>query len=285
MEAGLLSSAQQLTVFLSQFNTKQEDKKHNLKVMEDQCKRAAQENVDLIVFPELSLSGYFTKDSLYNIAEPIPEGESVRKIVKMAEEYNLHIIFGMPEQVVPGVLHNASVLVGPTKGVLGVHRKIYLPGHGMFDEKRYFRPGQEINVFPMENGVRIGMIVCYDLYSPEITRGMAFKGADVLTCISASPGTRQHFFETFLLARALENGYFVVYVNKAGMQDQMIFWGGSEVIDPTGTRLCKAKYDEPDTQLATLNLDLIRGARLQSPSLKDTKSWLFEELNQLSKRF
>jgi len=103
---------------------------------------ARKKSIDLLIFPELHLTGYTMQDEVYNLAEPIP-GSSVKKIEKLAKEHGLHIVFGMPEEsAVKGVIHNTAVLVGPN-GLVGKYRKIHLPTHTVFEERRYYRPGQE----------------------------------------------------------------------------------------------------------------------------------------------
>ena len=140
----------------------------------------------------------------YNLAEPIP-GPSTERVEKLCREHGVHIIFGMPEESdVKGVLHNTAVLVGP-KGIIGKYRKVHLPTHTVFEEKRYYRPGQAAPVFDTRFGP-IGLTICYDLYFPELTRLLALQGAQLIIAISASPSLRRRFFDGERMTIAFING-------------------------------------------------------------------------------
>jgi predicted amidohydrolase len=242
---------------------------------------ARKKNVDLLVFPELHLTGYAMQDEVYNLAEPIP-GPSVKKVEKLAKEHGLHIVFGMPEEsAVKGVIHNTAVLVGPS-GILGKYRKIHLPTHTVFEERRYYRPGQEAPVFSTPLGT-IGLTICYDLYFPELTRLQALEGAQLIVCISASPGLRRRFFEGFCLSRAMENAVYLAYVNRVGIEDGNQFWGGSRVVAPNGSVLVQCKYDLEDYQPCKIDLDEVSRARAFIPTIKDLEPQLFDQLRTKSR--
>ncbi len=242
---------------------------------------ARRKNIDLLIFPELHLTGYTMQDEVYNLAETVP-GPSVRKVEKLAREHGLHIVFGMPEESeVRGVIHNTAVLIGP-KGLTGKYRKIYLPTHSVFEERRYYRPGQEAPVFNTPLG-KIGLTICYDLYFPELTRLMALEGAQLIICISASPGVRRRFFEGFSLSRAMENALYLAYVNRVGVEDGNQFWGGSRVIAPNGSILVQCKYDEEDYQPCKVDLNEVARSRAFIPTIKDLDPQLFDQLRTKSR--
>src|SRR3972149_5375938 len=128
-----------VTLLLAQSGPKLGDKQENLNLMTRQASSARRKNGDILVFPELHLTGYAMRDEVYNQAEPIP-GPSTNRAEKLAKEHGVHVVFGMPEESsVKGVLPNTAVFVGP-KGILGKYRKIHLPTHTVFEEKRYYRP-------------------------------------------------------------------------------------------------------------------------------------------------
>src|SRR5207245_9791388 len=157
------------------------------------------------------------KDEVFHLAESIP-GPSTRKVESRAKEDGVHIIFCMPEESqVKGVIHNTAVLVGP-KGLIGKYRKIHLPTHSVFEERRCYRPGQEAPVFKTDLGT-IGLTICYDLYFPELTRLQALQGAQLIVCMSASAGLRRRCFEGFCLRRAMENAIYRAYVNRIGIEE------------------------------------------------------------------
>ncbi len=270
-----------ITLLLAQTAPVLGNKSKNLKTIEAQASSARRKNVDLLVFPELHLTGYTMQDEVYNLVEPVP-GPSVKKVEKIAREHGLHIIFGMPEESeVKGVIHNTAVLVGP-KGLVGRYRKIHLPTHTVFEERRYYRPGQAVPVFETPLG-KIGLTICYDLYFPELTRLQALAGAELIVCISASPGLRRRFFEGFCLSRAMENAVYLAYVNRVGIEDGNQFWGGSRVVAPNGSVLCQCKYDVENFQTCKFDLAEVGRARAFIPTIKDLDPQLFDELRVKSR--
>jgi predicted amidohydrolase len=184
----------------------------------------------------------------------------------------------MPElsEKTQATIHNAAVLVGP-KGLIGKYRKMYLPTHSIFEEKRYFRPGYQAAVFDTPLG-RIGLIVCYDIFFPEVSRLARLKGAQLIVCISASPATRRGFFEVLTVARAMENTAFLAYVNLVGIEDGLQFWGGSRLVGPNGKILAQAKYDDEDLVICDVDYTEIRPLEAFVPTLKDLRPELFDEL-------
>ncbi len=266
------------TVALGQFEPKVCDKDYNIKKMEEQATHAAKNECDLIIFPEMSLTGYICRDLIYKLAEPI-NGPSIDKLERVARDHNLHIVLGMPEESeARGIIHNASVLLGPT-GVLGTYRKMYLPTHSVFEEKRYFRLGYEIQTFKTKIG-NIGMLICYDIFFPEIARFLTVDGAQIIVCISASPSGRRDYFETLTKARAIENSVFLAYVNLVGIEDGLQFWGGSHLLSPEGRLLAKAKYDEEDEVFVTIDYEDVPRARTFIATLKDLRPELLDSLRK-----
>jgi len=194
----------------------------------------------------------------------------------------MHIIFGMPElsERTKATLYNTAVFVGP-KGIIGKYRKMYLPTHSVFEEKRYFRPGYQAASFTTPFG-DIGLCICYDLFFPEVTRLTRLAGAKLIVCISASPSVRKSYFEILTAARALENTAYVAYVNLVGVQDGLQFWGGSRLVSPTGDTIAQAKYDEEDFVLCEVDFNEIRPAETFIPTLKDLRPELFDKLKEAS---
>lgn len=268
------------TIALAQMSCKVGDKEHNLEIMRKRVNQATRINANLIAFPELSLTGYLVRDTAYDLAEPVPNGPSVHEIAEIAEKKGIHIIFGMIERSAraSAVLHNTAVLVGP-KGYIGKYQKMYLPTHSVFEEKRYFRSGYQTPVFETEMG-KIAMIICYDVYFPEVSRLLSLKGANLIVCISASPSVRRGFFETLTAARAIENSVFLAFVNLAGIEDGLQFWGGSRIIAPSGSLITRAKYDEDDFISATIDYSDIKRVQAWVPILRDLRPEIFTSLKE-----
>ena len=261
------------------------DKNHNLKKMEKNIKEAKKERADLVIFPELSLTGYVCRDLVYELAEVVPNGQSVSQIESIAKRENVHVIFGMIEKSsrANAVLHNTAVLIGP-EGFIGKYRKMYLPTHSVFEEKRYFRPGYQTPVFETEIG-KIGLIICYDIYFPEIARLLRVKGAQLIACISAVPSIRRGFFETLTTARAIENTVFIAFSNLAGIEDGLQFSGGSRIIAPSGSLISQAKYDEEDVIMARINYSDTTRVEAFIPTLRDLRPELFVALKEEIEHF
>jgi predicted amidohydrolase len=270
---------EKVRIALAQISCKRANKEENLKKMEEIVKKFKDQSVDLVIFPELSLTGYVVRDQIYELAEIIP-GPSTYAVEKIAEKTQTHIILGMPEvsEKTKATIYNTAVLVGP-KGYIGKYRKMYLPTHSVFEEKRYFRPGYQSAVFNTELG-RLGLIICYDIFFPEVSRLTRLKGAQLIVCISASPAVRKTFFEILTAARAIENTTFLAYVNLVGIEDGLQFWGGSRLIAPSGRVLAKAKYDEEDFVICDVDYRDIKPIETFVPTLKDLRPELFDELKK-----
>jgi predicted amidohydrolase len=272
---------EQIKLALAQISSKRENKKENLRKIEAFTIKAKEQAADLVIFPELVLTGYVMRDQIYELAETIP-GPAAEKIEEVAKKTGVHVIFGMPElsEKTKATIFNTSVLIGP-KGFIGKYRKMYLPTHSVFEEKRYFRSGYQIASFNTTLG-NIGLCICYDIFFPEICRLTRLKGAKLIVCISASPAIRRSYFEILTAARALENTAFLAYVNLVGLEDGLQFWGGSRLMSPTGDILAKTKYDEEDLVICEVDYSDIRPAETFIPTLRDLRPELFDELKKHS---
>ena len=267
-------------IALAQTQSHQADPKKNLEIVAEICaKNEIQDKLPtIVIFPEMSVTGYLMHDDIYNLAEPIPTGDMSQQLKQIAKENNCYLIAGLPESSIPGLLYNTAVMFGP-KGYLGKNRKILLPNHSVFNERRYFRSAPTINIVDTPLG-KFGLQICYDIFSPEITRAHALLGAHTSICISASPGVRRQYFESFIPARAMENTINFVYVNQSGIQDDLIFWGGSEARSATGKQLIKLRYDEPDFGVTTISPTNSKNAKNFVPTLRDVPPWIYKKLEE-----
>jgi len=270
---------EKIKLALAQMSSKRGNKKENIRKIEELTVKAKEQGADLVIFPELSLTGYVVRDQIYELAETIP-GPSTQRIEEIAKDTGMHIIFGMPElsEKTRATIFNTAVFVGPD-GFIGKYRKMYLPTHSVFEEKRHFRPGYQTAVFDTALG-KIGLCLCYDLFFPEVTRLIRLKGAQLIVAISASPAVRRGYFEILTAARALENTVFLAYVNMVGVEDGLQFWGGSRLVSPTGDVLAKAKYDEEDFVTAEVSYNDIIPAEIFIPTLRDLRPELYDELKK-----
>jgi len=253
------------------------NKKRNIKKME---KFIDKEDADLYIFGEMSLTGYMCRDEIFKLAERI-DGESVGKIKEIAEQKDAYIIFGMPLKEKDGIIYNAAIVAKPDG--IGVYTKNYLANFGPFEEKLYFNSGNDISIVKTRFG-NIGLCICYDIFFPELIKAMALNGADIIACISASPSTSRNYFERVFPARAIENTSFLIYSNLAGEEENLVFWGGSQIYDPMGNLMGKAEYFKEDYILQDIDLNLLQDARIARPTLRDTKSEIFFDLYNISRR-
>lgn len=242
------------------------DKIENL----DRMRRMVQrEEADLYVFPELFLTGYMVRDEVFRLAEGV-DGGSVEAVRKLADEHGASILFGMPlwDPDIPGVLRNSAVLITPN-GVLQRYDKVNLASFGPFEERLYFAPGRDPGVMEVD-GVKIGAVICYDLFFPELAKDYALMGAEAVICLSASPITSRDFFERIIPARAVENTVYSIYVNQVGTQLNQVFFGGAEAVCPRGNRLAKNKYFEEDLSVIEASREELVRARIGRPTIRDT---------------
>jgi len=255
------------------------DKQANIKKMEKYIKKI---KADIYVFGELSLTGYSLKDEIRDAAEDI-NGLSIKQIKKIAEKNNCYIVFGMPlkNSNVEGLIHNSAILIHPN-GKLNVYNKWFLPTFGPFEEKIFFDEGESFEIYDTKIG-KIGLLICYDLFFPELSKLYSMQGADIIICISASPSTTRKYFETLIPARAIENTVFMVYVNLVGTQEDLVYWGGAQVYDPLANLLVKAPYFKESITTCEIDLNNIKKARANRPVLRDIRPEIYNDLYNISR--
>ncbi len=270
-------------VGLCQFRAKTGDADKNLEIIRDLSGKAARMDADITVFPELALSGYMARDEIFALAEPVT-GHYVEELTRIAEEYGLYLVVGMPElDEETLMLYNSAVLVGP-QGLVGVYRKRHLPSYGLFDEARYFKPFRgPIEVFDLPFG-KVGLAVCYDLFFPEVVRAEVLRGAKLIITISAAPDMSREHFETLVKARAMENTVFVTYVNLVGFYEGIGFFGGSHIRGPLGELITKLGIHEEGVTVGEIDLAYLRSAREIRPFLGDVNMSDFSELYETAVR-
>jgi predicted amidohydrolase len=262
-----------MKVALAQLDPSVGDKARNLKKLASAVKSA---KADLLLAGELFLSGYMARDAFPQLAEPI-DGPSVRAVQALAAEHGTHVVFGMPEREESTKrLFNTSVLVAPD-GKVVAYRKAYPANFGPFEEGLYFGRGDSLTIAETALG-RIGLMICYDTFFPEIAKAYALAGADLLAIISASPATSKPFFDRILPARAIENALPVLYANLVGTELNVVFQGGTQAIGPRGEDLGKAADFVESVVAADLDLRDVRTARAFRPTLRDTRKELWEAI-------
>lgn len=230
---------------------------------------------DIACLPELFNAGYNLNalgDALFDLAEPIPAGETTRRLSEMAQSLNLAIVAGLIEQVphVEGLLYDTVVLIDRHGQLAGRYRKSHLyPA-----EHRFFRSGDALPVFDLD-GLRVGVAICFELAFPPIFSTLALQGAEVVFNPSAVPVGFGYLQDLRTRARAQDNQLFVAAVNHVASEGGVVYCGRSQVADPRGDVVALASGDSPEVVVADLDLALIRDQRLQEPILRGFRPELY----------
>ncbi|MGA7861492.1 MAG: carbon-nitrogen hydrolase family protein [Thermoplasmata archaeon] len=214
---------------------------------------------DLYVFPELYLFGYAPGDRVHRLAL-VTGDDSIATLKGLASERHAGILVGAPwrSEERPGEVHNAALLADPD-GSLQVQVKRFLPNFGPFEEATIYTPTDTST--PLTLGKhRLGVQICYDAYFPEVSRDLALRSAVLLVVLSAAPVTSKSLFEKVLPARAVENACPLVYVNRVGVEDGIVFGGGSGAWDSRGEPLpsesLRLAGGAPEERLDLVEIDL-----------------------------
>jgi predicted amidohydrolase len=235
---------------------------------------AIKDGVEFIVFPELSLSGYNVQDAAQDIAMPIHDSrlEPLRERSK-----HISILCGGVELSDDFGVYNAAFFF--EDGISrSVHRKVFLPTYGMFEELRYFTAGQRVAPFHSRRLGTVGAAICEDNWHVTLPYLLAMQGAKVMFTLVASPlrvdlgAGELHIATTWeMLARTYANLFsiYVVMANRIGNEDGLSYWGGSEIIAPNGNIAAKAVLFDTATIDYVIDLNDVKRARLQSSHFLD----------------
>jgi predicted amidohydrolase len=203
----------------------------------------------------------------------------------------MDLVFGFVENSPEHVLYNAAVYASGQR-LHALHRKVYLPTYGMFDEARYFGQGQVIRGFPTRFG-QAGMLICEDVWHLSAPYILAQDGAHLMIVLSNSPArglhagglSSQEAWHTILKNLAMLTGSYVLFANRVGTEDGITFFGGSAVIDPYGQIEAEAPLFEEHFLTVELDMEKIRRARFQMPMIRDEKLDLtIRELQRIQRK-
>ncbi len=238
--------------------------------------RARAAGANLIVFPELSLTGYIVQDLVSDIGIDLRAPSSIQPLLKECRD--IDCVFGFVEVSDHFNYYNSAAYVEQGQ-IKHVHRKLYLPTYGMFDEMRFFAAGENLRTFK-SGFTELGLLICEDLWHPSTIYLQAQEGAHVVITISSSPGRGVRHGPIFQssegwlnLLKATAQFYTIynIYVNRVGFEDGAHFPGGSMVVSPQGEIVSQAKYFEEDFVVAEIDLEEVRRARLFAPVLRDER--------------
>jgi predicted amidohydrolase len=261
-------------IALAQIASRLGDVGANVEIHLDILEKARRAKADLVVFPELGLTGYTLKDLAEEVALDPGSDPRFQRIVTRSKGLSVVVGFVEESPAEKGLFYNAAAFVADGR-IVHVHRKVFLPTNGLFEEAKFFARGQDFRTFEAPFG-RTGLLICRDFLHYGASYVHYASGADMILCISAAPGRGVEGGDAFETSRMWElmgeavsyfSTAFVVYANRAGSEDGVTFAGGSFVFAPGGRLVGRAAYVDPDLLFCRIDLSAVREAR---------RKWLFK---------
>jgi predicted amidohydrolase len=265
-----------LNVALAQIDPTLGDVSRNVDMHLRAAKQAAGRGASLVVFPELSLTGYSIKDMNWDLALNIESGKSdvLQPLLKLSNRVSM--LVGGVEEDGSFRMYNSAFFI-EDGSIRTVHRKLYPPTYGMFEEMRYFSRGQSVHAFETKHG-RLGAAICEDLWHPSVPYLLAQDGALAILALVASPtrigpGTGKpeiakinlEHYKTY--SRLFST--YLIFCNRVGYEDGVNFWGGSAVVSPNGEVIAEARLFEEEIIVTNINEEEVRRARRFSRHFHD----------------
>jgi predicted amidohydrolase len=273
---------------LAQINTVLGDVNANLLKHLSLVDQANAEGADLLIFPELSLTGYLLQDMVPQVAiKPTKDDPIFSQLLQAS--LKIDIVVGFVQEDERNRFFIASGYLSQGE-VVHVHQKIYLPTYGLFDESRFFAWGDGVRAFDTRFG-RFGMLVCEDFWHASVPYLLWQDGADVLIFSSASPGrglSDEPLVDSARWVDHINRAYaslfttFVAHTNRVGYEDGLHFWGGAMVYDPNGDVLARAPQCEETVLYCEIDLNQLHRTRTRLPLLRDERTALVQrELSRI----
>ncbi|MFE9254832.1 carbon-nitrogen hydrolase family protein [Streptomyces sp. NPDC006879] len=246
----------------------------NLKALDEAAARAAQAGAGLLVTSELFLTGYALGEQVATLAEPA-DGPSAQTVADLARRHGLAVLYGYPERdPVTGAVHNSAQLVDREGRALANYRKTHL--FGCYEQEQ-FTPGEATVVQAELDGLRIGILICYDVEFPENVRSHALAGTDLLLVPTAQMHPFQFVAEQMVPVRAFENQMYIAYVNRTGPEAEFEFVGLSCLASPDGATRARAGRGE-ELVYGEVDPVLLAASREHNPYLRDRRPGLYASL-------
>jgi NAD+ synthase (glutamine-hydrolysing) len=269
-----------LNLALAQINTKLGDVQANLDKHLAYAKEARTQGANLLVFPELSLTGYVLQDLVPRVAcQPNDDDPIFRPLLRASQDIDM--VVGFVNEDTRHRFYIASAYLSRGQ-VVHIHHKVYLPTYGLFDEGRFFAWGDSVRAFDTRFG-RVGILICEDFWHASPPYLLWLDGADLLLFTSASPGrgvTNAPQLESARWVEHINQAYaslfttFVAHTNRVGFEDGLHFWGGATVFDPNGELVAQGPYAEEALTLAEVDLNQLHRTRARLPLLRDERTSL-----------
>ena len=276
------------TVALAQIKPKLGCLDDNMALIEAAIEKGIADGADLVVFPELALTGYFLKDLVPDVALRL-DAPHIERLKVLSRRISIAI--GLVEVSADYRFFNSALYLEGGE-LLHVHRKVYLPTYGLFDEQRYLARGDRFRAFDTRFG-RVGMLICEDMWHLSAPYILAMDNATTLICLSSSPGRGVSGTEELGSAAAWRKltsttamflNCRVFYCNRVGYEDGINFWGGSEVIAPSGEVTTRGKLLEEDFVLGKVEEGALRRERIFSPMIRDENMGItLQELKRIDR--
>jgi predicted amidohydrolase len=246
-----------------------------LGAMQRAAAQAASAGVRLLILPELFLTGYnIGADAVRALAQPV-DGPAARAAGEIARRHAIALLYGYPE-LAQGRVYNSALLIERDGTPLGNFRKLHLFGAV---DGAVFASGEDPVVMAEIDGLRIGILICYDVEFPETVRGLALRGADLIAVPTAQMQPYEFVPRTLIAARAYENSVFVAYANRCGVEGTLVYTGESIIAGPDGAHLARAGAGE-EMIMADLDPALLAKARVLNTFLADRRPGLYGALTE-----
>ncbi|GAB4067499.1 carbon-nitrogen hydrolase family protein [Ancylobacter sonchi] len=237
--------------------------------------QAAASGADLLLAPEMFLSGYNIGRAALQARAEAPDGPAARHAAILARRHGIALCYGYPERGPDGAIYNAARLVDRTGAVRLTYRKTHL--YGSLD-RDLFAPGDGIGEVVEIAGLKMGLLICYDIEFPEAARALALNGADLILVPTANMKPFVGVSNVVVPARAFENLLFVAYANRVGQEGELTYLGMSCVGEPSGGHLVLAG-EEDGIIYADLDPAALKAARASNGHLADRRPELYGRLS------
>ena len=234
-------------------------------------KRAMKDKPDVLVLPETWNTGFFPRENLQALCDR--DGIQVKQVFgALAERYQVNIVAGSVSNVRDGRVYNTAMVFDRTGACIASYDKTHL--FTPMGEDNYYTPGDRLCTFVLD-GVKCGLIICYDVRFPELTRSLTVPGLDMLFVVSQWPKVRTFHLRSLTTARAIENQMFLVCCNSCGTAGQTVYGGNSAIIDPWGETVALAGETE-EILTADCDLQILTNIRGSIPVFRDRRPSLYK---------
>jgi len=268
--------SQMLKFAIIQMNVKVGDVAHNKQILMQKLTEAisVDHKPDVILFPEMWNTGY----ALTEISSLADENgkETIAMLSNFAKQHQVNIIGGSIAQKKGDGVYNTIFAFNRKGELINDYSKLHL--FRLMDEEKYLQAGDKLGLLEVD-GVQAGMLICYDIRFPELTRSLALQGAQILFVPAQWPKPRLHHWKTLLTARAIENQMYVVACNRMGVSGETEFFGHSMVIDPWGEIIVEAGEEET-ILFGEIDLALVSKVRSTIPIFEDRRPSFYTKVTQ-----